>query len=135
MVNDKKLILNVIKKHYSFKTDAEFARFLDIKPTTLSSWYSRNAINHELIYDKCVDIDGNWLLSGQGEMLRKNNNHSVEYKTDNVSDIISTFIDKNTELSIRIGQLEAENLNLKNQLKNCSTQTFGMVANSESNIA
>ena len=66
MKSDKKLILNAIKKHYSFKTDAEFARFLEVKPTTLASWYSRNAINHELIYEKCVDIDGNWLLSGEG---------------------------------------------------------------------
>jgi phage repressor protein C with HTH and peptisase S24 domain len=68
--SDKSQILSQIKTHYNFKNDAEFARYLDIKPNTLSNWHSRNTIDYELIVTKCVDIDANWLLTGQGEMLK-----------------------------------------------------------------
>jgi len=64
------LIINKLKEYYGFKTNKEFADFLGIAPTTLSSWYSRSTIDYNLIYSKCVDIDANWLLTGEGEMLR-----------------------------------------------------------------
>lgn len=67
---DKSMIINQIKDYYKFKSDAEFARFLGIKPQTLSSWYSRNTFDIDLMYAKCVEIDGNWLLSGKGPMLK-----------------------------------------------------------------
>lgn len=67
---DKSLILNNIKLHYGFKSDAEFARFLSIKPQTLASWYSRNSYDSELLYAKCVGISGDFLLSGIGDMMR-----------------------------------------------------------------
>lgn len=70
MIIDKVLILSKIKKHYSFKSDAAFARFLDIKPQTLATWYSRNTFDIELLYAKCEGIDGNFLLSGEGEILK-----------------------------------------------------------------
>lgn len=83
MKKDKSLILNSIKSHYNFKSDAEFARFLGIAPNTLSNWYSRNTLDFELIHTKCVDIDGNWLLSnGVGAMSRLTNLES----NGNVSD-------------------------------------------------
>lgn len=68
---DKSIIINKIKEYYKFKTDAEFARFLDVKPQTLSSWYRRNTFDIDLLYAKCIDIDGNWLLTGKGPMLKE----------------------------------------------------------------
>lgn len=68
---DNTLILNRIKKHFKFKNDAEFARFLDIKPNTLSNWYTRNSIDYQKIITKCEDIDANWLLTGEGDMIKK----------------------------------------------------------------
>ena len=70
MLTDKSLILNKIKKYYGLKSDASFARFLKIKPQTLSSWYSRNTFDIDLLYSKCGDIDANWLLTGKGLMLK-----------------------------------------------------------------
>lgn len=67
---DKSLILNEIKKHLGYKKDADFARFLGISPQTLSSWYTRNTFDIELLYAKCVDINAHWLLTGKGPMLR-----------------------------------------------------------------
>lgn len=68
---DKALILNSIKFHYFLKSDAEFARFLGIKPQTLSSWYSRNTFDIDLLYSKCELIDGNFLLTGEGDIFKK----------------------------------------------------------------
>lgn len=67
---DKSLILNSIKSHYGIDRDADFARFLGIKPQTLASWYSRNTFDIHLLYAKCKDISGDWLLTGSGEMLK-----------------------------------------------------------------
>lgn len=74
---DKVMILNKLKKHYNFKSDAEFGRFLDIKPTTLSSWYTRNTFDIELLYTKCVDVDGNFLLTGQEPIMRNSLNEPL----------------------------------------------------------
>ena len=71
---DKALILSKIKSHYNFEKDADFARFLEIKPQTLSSWYSRNTFDIELLYSKCVELNPEWLLTGEGEMLKSDNN-------------------------------------------------------------
>lgn len=66
---EKTLILDRIKEAYALKSNAKLASFLGIPPTTLSSWYSRKTFDLDLIYEKCVGINLNWLLTGQGEML------------------------------------------------------------------
>lgn len=67
---DKYLILKKIKEHYNFKTDAEFAHFLDITPQNLKHWYNRNTFNISVLVTKCQDINSEWILSGEGEMLK-----------------------------------------------------------------
>jgi len=74
---DKKLILSEIKLHYKFKSEVEFAQFLDIRPQTLSSWYARNTFDIELLYAKCVDINPDWLLTGRGKMLRSESKQAI----------------------------------------------------------
>ncbi|MRI64010.1 hypothetical protein EDM00_08420 [Ornithobacterium rhinotracheale] len=69
-MTDKSLILNKIKLHLNFNSDTEFAKFLGVKPQVLSNWRARNTFDTELIYTKCEDIDANWLLTGEGEMLK-----------------------------------------------------------------
>jgi len=69
IINDKSLILNEIKFHYGFKNDYQFAEFLDIKPSTLANWHKRNTFDLEKIFSKCENINANWLLSGEGEMM------------------------------------------------------------------
>ena len=81
MKKDKGMILSEIKLHYGLKTDADFARFLEIKPQTLASWYTRNSFDIELLYAKCVDVNPDWLLSGRGEMLRTVSNQNVHNST------------------------------------------------------
>jgi len=98
--NTTTLILNKIKEYYNFKTDKEFADFLGIAPTTLSSWYSRNRIDHLLVYERCKEIDGNFLLTGEGDMLRRPGEKG-----------------ENGEAARRVEKLEAENEELKAQVE------------------
>lgn len=67
---DKSLILNKIKSHYKFETGESFASFLGISATTLSGWSRRNTFDIELICSKFTDINANWLLSGEGNMIK-----------------------------------------------------------------
>ena len=67
---NKTLILNKIKTYLKIEKNTDFAEFLEIKPTTLAMWYKRNTFDIELLFKKCEFIDANWLLTGQGEMLK-----------------------------------------------------------------
>lgn len=71
---DKSFIINQIKLHLGIKTDSEFAEFLGVKQPTVSTWRKRNTIDYDLIITKCNDIDANWLLTGEGKMLKSDNN-------------------------------------------------------------
>ena len=77
---DKSLIINKIKSHYGFNSDTDFAKFLGIKPQTLSSWHSRNTFDIELIYAKCVNINGDFLLSGNGEVEHSKSKQNATIK-------------------------------------------------------
>lgn len=76
---NKSLMLNEIKTHFKLKSDADFARFLGIKPQTLSSWYSRNTFDIDILYAKCVGISGDWLITGIEPMLKKDHETKAEY--------------------------------------------------------
>lgn len=81
---DKNLILDRIKELYQLKNNAKLASFLGIPPTTLSSWYSRNTLDLDIIYEKCVGINWQWLITGEGSMLRADEppTNSVTPSTD-----------------------------------------------------
>lgn len=71
-IMDNTLILNKLQEYKKFKSLADFARFIGIKPQALSNWYSRNTLDVHILSAKFPEIDGNWLLTGEGEMLRAN---------------------------------------------------------------
>ncbi len=77
---DKSVILNNIKDYLKFKNDKEFAEFLDIKQNTLSTWKKRNTIDYDKIIAKCDFINANWLLTGKGSMLKKEDSDLIEVK-------------------------------------------------------
>ena len=74
---DKTLILNKIKEYKNFKSDADFARFLEISAQNLSKWKARNTYDIEILYTKCTELNPEWLLTGEGEMLKSDNNTLV----------------------------------------------------------
>lgn len=79
---DKRLILNKIKLHYEFDSDAEFARFLEIPRQTLASWYKRNTFDVDLLYSKCSDIRAEFILSGKEPVGKKSDLVLRESKLD-----------------------------------------------------
>ncbi|GEM55279.1 hypothetical protein B0A58_07255 [Flavobacterium branchiophilum NBRC 15030 = ATCC 35035] len=63
-------ILQAIQDYYFFKKDSQFANFLGVTPQVLSNWKSRGTFDINIIYTKCVDFSLEWLVTGQGEMLK-----------------------------------------------------------------
>lgn len=74
---DKSKIIREIKLYLGFKNDTELADFLGIKQNILSTWKSRNTMDYDLVISKCDFIDANWLLTGEGEMLKSDNNTPI----------------------------------------------------------
>lgn len=67
---EKKDMLEIIINHYEDGNKAQFAKRLGISPQALSMWFTRNSFDAELLYTKCEGLSGDWLLSGEGEMLK-----------------------------------------------------------------
>lgn len=64
------LIISEIKSYLNLKTDSELADFLGTTQSNIATWKKRDTINYELIIAKCPNIDANWLITGEGNMLR-----------------------------------------------------------------
>lgn len=66
----KSTILSKIKLFYGFKKDSDLARYLGISPQTFSNWKKRNTYDSLLLHTKCPEINLEWLLTGEGQMLK-----------------------------------------------------------------
>lgn len=69
---DKAKMVQELVNHYSNGNKAQFASLLGVKPQTINSWITRDTFDAELIYAKCLYISANWLLTGEGNMLKDN---------------------------------------------------------------
>lgn len=67
---DKKLMLEQLINYYTGGNKTRFASMLGVKPQTINTWLGRNTFDAELIYSKCEDVSGDWLLSNDGNMLK-----------------------------------------------------------------
>lgn len=76
--------LEMLITHYSGGNKSQFAKILGIRPQTINSWILRNTYDADLLYAKCEGVSGDWLLSGEGEML-KSAIHSANINTELVS--------------------------------------------------
>ncbi len=75
---DKIQVLNALKEYKNFSSMAEFARYLGIKAQALSNWYTRNTFDIHILSDKFPEIDANWLLRGEGPMLKEDTDNVVK---------------------------------------------------------
>lgn len=64
-------MVNELIAHYSNGNKSQFASLLGIRPQTINSWISRDTFDTELIYAKCVGVSADWLLTGEGDMLKE----------------------------------------------------------------
>ncbi len=79
---DKRTMLQCLVNHYSNGNQAQFAAKLGIPAQNISAWIKRNTFNAELIYEKCEGVSADWLLCGEGEMMRELHNVDTN-RTDN----------------------------------------------------
>lgn len=76
-------MLEALISHFTNGNKAQFSKLLGVSPQTISAWIARNTFDSELIYAKCRYIDPSWLLTGQGDMLVKNDvQQNVETKRE-----------------------------------------------------
>lgn len=83
---DKREMLDAIVAHFTHGNKAKFATMLGVSAQTISAWGARNTFDTELIYTKCIGISAEWLLTGEGPMLRtdeKTDNTPVAHHTEN----------------------------------------------------
>lgn len=81
---DKVLMLEQLINHYTDGNKSKFANMLDIKPQTINTWLTRKTFDAELIYSKCDNVSGDWLLSGDGDMI-KTDIHFENINSENVN--------------------------------------------------
>ncbi|MBP3467555.1 MAG: helix-turn-helix domain-containing protein [Paludibacteraceae bacterium] len=74
----KKDILSKLVDYYAEGNKSRFASFLDVTPQTVSTWFSRNTFDIDRIYAKCDNISGDWLLTGEGPMLKADSDGEVK---------------------------------------------------------
>ena len=67
---EKKDILAKIQEHKGYKSDKAFAQALGITPQTYSKWLSRNYFDVEKVRSVFPELSIEWLLTGQGDMIR-----------------------------------------------------------------
>jgi len=60
----------MLVNYYSNGNKSDFARKIGITPQGLSSWITRGTFDLEIIYSKCENISADWLLSGEGNMIK-----------------------------------------------------------------
>lgn len=76
---DKDLIIKQLVEYYSSGNNSQFAKMLGIKPQTISTWIARKSFDIELIFAKCEGVSPEWLLTGEGKMLKEDReNHFRE---------------------------------------------------------
>lgn len=126
---DKKLILKKIKDHYKFTKDVDFADFLGITPQNLSSWYSRNTFDFEILYTKCLEINVDFLFTGKGDIVKNLNEIEVHHLKKE---------EKKNDLETQVFKLKTDKLELSQYVPLYNLEaTAGMVSifNSHNDLA
>ncbi len=120
-------IIERIKEAYHFKTDAEVAKFLGIKPSTLSMQKNRGRLNLKRIIEKCSDLNQNWLLHGKGKKRITAKSNGIPIYSD--IEVSGSTLDFNG--SSRVGNLYAEASDEIKLLSGSAKNIIGLIAPSD----
>ena len=75
---DKKSILEQLIIHFAKGNQSLFARLLGLRQSTVGTWSVRKTFNAEQIKAVFPQVDGNWLLTGEGEMLLPDDQGTIQ---------------------------------------------------------
>lgn len=102
-------ILDKVCAVYAHKNYADFARLLGRKYTTVISWkYRDNKLPVELISAKCVDINVDFLLTGEGPVVLPK-----DYKKENIDKITQAT----NELLLACAELKKQITDIRHELE------------------
>jgi transcriptional regulator with XRE-family HTH domain len=98
-MQDANKIIYQLKIILNLSTDLELANFLNISPTTLSTWKSRNSIDYKMIINLCDEhnIDLNKLFLDKEILIKSQNNPFdmlIKAITEEVEKRLSTQLDE-----------------------------------------
>lgn len=90
-MNKSTMVLALVNR-FTKGNKAQFANMLGVSSQTVSAWVARNTFDAELIYTKCSGVSADWLLTGEGEMIKEQDRQLAELrvqekfplKTDNL---------------------------------------------------
>lgn len=71
-------ILNTLISHFANGNQSRFARTLNLSPSTVATWVSRKTFDAIRIKAVFPQVDGNWLLTGEGEMLLPDDQGTIQ---------------------------------------------------------
>ena len=71
-------ILNTLILHFARGNQSRFARTLNLSPSTVATWVSRKTFDAIRIKAVFPQVDGNWLLTGEGEMLLPDDQGTIQ---------------------------------------------------------
>ena len=107
---DKRVMLEQLINYYTDGNKTKFAAQVGIKPQLVSTWLSRGTYDAEVLYAGCPGVSGDWLLSGEGEMLKDKQNDMKN--TNPLTDSEREFYHEQINfLNSRLKELEGELLN------------------------
>ena len=66
----KKERLEALIAHYSDGKPTQFAKYIGVAPSTISTWLARDSFDYDLLFAKCENISPEWLFTGNGDMLK-----------------------------------------------------------------
>ena len=90
---NKKERLESLINYFTDGNKSKFSALLGVKPQTINTWLTRDTFDAELIYAKCERLSGDWLLSGEGEMMKS------DLPNDQPS-VVSTIHARQSEVSV-----------------------------------
>ena len=82
---EKKDRLLRLIEHYSDGNKSEFARMIGVSPQAINTWISRNTFDIDIVYAKCINISPEWLLTGNGPMLKTSSDNNTNVEQQQVS--------------------------------------------------
>lgn len=105
-------IIYRFKTAHNIATDTELSRMLGVSKSTVSNWIARNSLDYNLVFSKCEHINIDWLLTGNGEMLKPHsqpfNKEPIQYshtpKTNN--EINASLLSEIQRQAEEIGRLK-----------------------------
>jgi len=87
MTQEQKIeILKKVADYYGVSKNVDFARFFGLSEPTAFNRLKVGYIDYEQVYEKCPEISADWLLSGEGPMLKADRDKMVASQNTNIGE-------------------------------------------------